>query len=450
MGALRDVEQQIGFCTASDGVRIAYATLGEGTPLVYVCGFPGHLELEWEKPFARALLEALAEGCMLIRYDMRGSGLSDRDVTDLSLDVLTRDLEVVTDHHKLERFALLSLGQLAGPIAMTYAASHPHRVSHLILNSAFLRGDAITTPQRRQAILEYVGQFGVPLDLIAAPTITTEEQRDMREILQLAASRETGVAITSTLYSADVTGVVDRLTMPVLILHGRQDRGIPFRLGRELAARLPQAKFVPFEGNSGVPGAVSHIIIPEIHAFMGIEGKAPEIPGASAQGLVTILFTDVEGSTALTERLGDAPARELLRTHERIIRDQLTQHGGTEVKTTGDGFMATFPSASRALECAIALQRAFAAYEREHPETHVRVRVGLNAGEPIAEADDLFGTAVNLAARIAGQARGGEILASDVVRQLAAGKGFLFAERGETALRGFEDPVRVYEVGWQG
>ena len=115
----------------------------------------------------------------------------------------------------------------------------------------------------------------------------------------------------------------------------------------------------------------------------------------------------------------------------------------------GDGFMVSFSSASRALECAIALQRALAAHNQEHPETPVRVRIGLNTGEPIAEDDDLFGTAVNLAARIAAQAQGGEILASDVVRQLAAGKGFLFADRGETLLRGFEEPVRVYELGWE-
>ena len=115
----------------------------------------------------------------------------------------------------------------------------------------------------------------------------------------------------------------------------------------------------------------------------------------------------------------------------------------------GDGFMASFSSASRALECAIALQRAFTE-RNESAQESVRVRIGLNAGEPIAEDDDLFGTAVNLAARIAALAAGGEIFASDVVRQLVAGKGFLFADRGESALRGFEDPVRVYEVGWEG
>jgi len=186
-----------------------------------------------------------------------------------------------------------------------------------------------------------------------------------------------------------------------------------------------------------------------------LEGAGQEAASEpAAQGLKTILFTDMEGSTALTQRLGDARAREVLRQHERMVREALRAHGGSEVKALGDGFMASFSSATRALECAIAMQRAFAASNAARPEPvegraeQIRVRIGLNAGEPIAEEADLFGTAVNLAARIAAQAAGGEILASDVVRQLVAGKGFLFVDRGDVALRGFEDPVRLYEVRW--
>jgi class 3 adenylate cyclase len=185
------------------------------------------------------------------------------------------------------------------------------------------------------------------------------------------------------------------------------------------------------------------------------EGEESAIaPVLGSEDIHTILFTDVEGSTALTQRLGDAKARDLLREHERITRDALKQHGGSEVKTMGDGFMTSFTSATKALECAIAMQRALG-QRNESAEESVRVRIGLNAGEPIAEDDpggrgDLFGTAVNMAARIAGKAEGGEILASNVVRELVAGKGFLFNDRGETELRGFEDPVRIYEVRWRG
>jgi class 3 adenylate cyclase len=130
------------------------------------------------------------------------------------------------------------------------------------------------------------------------------------------------------------------------------------------------------------------------------------------------------------------------------VREALKAHGGSEVKTMGDGFMASFSSATRALECAIAMQQAFAAHNESAKEP-IRVRIGLNAGEPIAEEEDLFGTAVILAARIAAQAEGGEILAANVVRELAAGKGFMFSDRGDVALRGFEDPVRLFEVRWR-
>jgi len=159
--------------------------------------------------------------------------------------------------------------------------------------------------------------------------------------------------------------------------------------------------------------------------------------------------TGVEGSTALTQRLGDAKARQLLREHERMVREALKAHGGSEVKTMGDGFMASFSSATKALECAIAMQRAFAEHN-ESAEEPINVRIGLNAGEPIAEDDDLFGTAVNEAARITAAAKGGEILASNVVRELAKGKDFLFADRGEASLKGFDEPVRLFEVRWRG
>ena len=444
------MEQQIRFCTASDGISIAYATVGDGPPLIFVSGWPTHLELEWDKPFLRAFLEALAEGSTLFRYDMRGSGLSDRDVSDFSIESLTKDLEAVVDHQKLERFALASLGALAAPIAITYASANPQRVSHLILSSAFSRGSQIISPERQHALTEYVNAFGsLPGDHLDAPNVDNKKQRDARQLARAASSREMLAALLETMFSADVSDRLEHLSLPILVLHGRADNAVPFALGRDLAARLPDAKFVPFEGNSAAAWTQSHVIIPELHRFLGVGSASEESEGPAARELVTIFFTDVEGSTALTERLGDAGAREVLRTHERIVRDALGVHGGSEVKTMGDGFMASFSSASRALECAIALQRAFAERNKSAQEP-VRVHIGLNAGEPIAEDDDLFGTAVNLAARIAAQAAGGEILASDVVRQLVAGKGFLFADRGESALRGFEDPVRVYEVGWEG
>ncbi|MCH8995395.1 MAG: adenylate/guanylate cyclase domain-containing protein [Chloroflexi bacterium] len=166
-------------------------------------------------------------------------------------------------------------------------------------------------------------------------------------------------------------------------------------------------------------------------------------------GSLTILFTDMESSTALRQWLGDEKAQELVRVHNAIVRDALEAYNGSEIKHTGDGIMASFTSTVSALESAIAIQRSVAAHVEAYPEAPLRVYIGMNAGEPIAEEGDLFGTSVDLAKRICDQCQPGEILVSDVVRQLVAGKEFLFSDRGETALRGFEDPVRLYEVRWR-
>ncbi|HJX61189.1 MAG TPA: adenylate/guanylate cyclase domain-containing protein [Dehalococcoidia bacterium] len=445
------MEQQIRFCTSADGVRIAYAVAGEGPPLVYICGWPQHLEMEWQTPFSRAFLEALAQGVTLARYDMRGGGLSDRDVSDLSLEALVSDLEAVIDCLNLERFPLLSLGLLAGPTAVAYAARHAERVSHVILCSTFLRGDGITTPDRQKALIDFTAAFGFPIgDFSDDPALTRDEETAVRRKERAAASPQTHAELLRTLFSANVEGLTERVSAPTLVMHARGDPLIPFGLGREAATRLPQATFLPYEATGAGVWRQADAIIPEIRRFLGVKTAevAPE-RASRVSGVHTILFTDVEGSTALTHKLGDARAREVMREHERMVRTALGAYGGSEVKTTGDGFMASFTSASQALKCAVAMQRAFA----EHNETAdepIRLRMGLNAGEPIAEAEDLFGTAVNLAARIAAEAAGGEILVPTVVRELAAGKGFLFSDRGEAALRGFEDPVRLYEVRWEG
>jgi class 3 adenylate cyclase len=293
-------------------------------------------------------------------------------------------------------------------------------------------------------------------DLIDHPDTDIAQQRDFRELQKAAAPRKVQAAVLRAVYSADLSGLVDRLSMPTLILHGRRDPLIPFAAGRELAVGMPQARFVPFESKTGALWVLGDVLIPEVYRFLGLTDDARS--AAPAAGPVTILFTDVEGSTALTERLGDAGAREVLRQHERTVRECLKAHGGSEVKTMGDGFMASFGSATQAVECAVAIQKAFAVgaglappegAASSAPKEGIRVRVGLNAGEPIAEGEDLFGTAVNLAARIAAEARGEEILVANVVRELAAGKGFAFVDRGEAALKGFEEPVRLYEVRWE-
>ena len=221
----------------------------------------------------------------------------------------------------------------------------------------------------------------------------------------------------------------------------------------------------PVEHNASVPPSLERLIMRLLaktkaerpgsaqEVLAELERAAAEFAGGLAD-VHTILFTDMASSTTLADRLGDAAAQEVRRTHNEIVRTALSANGGNEIKHTGDGIMASFGTASAALQTAIAIQRGVAQHKQERPDSPLRVYVGLNAGEPIAEGDpegriDLFGTSVNLAARICEHANAGQIVAADVVRQLAAGKQFLFSDLGETELRGFEDPVKLWELRWE-
>ncbi len=449
------MEPQIRFCTSSDGVRIAYATVGQGPPLITTPSNWESTTFVLQNRVGGRFYEALAKRHTVIRYDRRGVGLSDRERTDFTLQADLEDLETVADGLALKRFALMGSFHL-GPAAIAYAARHPHRISRLILYGTYACGRVLTREDVKTSLTSMVrSHWGIAsrtLADIAAPGVGGEMLEAIARAARESATGEMVAKLLEMAYATDVVELLPKVKAPTLVLHRRGDRAILFRLSRELASVLPAARLVALEGTIHWPWfGDSDSVLRAIDEFLGegeVAAAEAAAPSREAGGLVTIIFTDVEGSTALTQRLGDAKAREVLRMHERIVRDALKAHRGSEVKTMGDGFMASFASATRALECAIAMQRAFAAHN-ESAEEPIRVRIGLNAGEPIAEEEDLFGTAVILAARIAAKADGEEIVASDVVRQLVAGKGFLFADRGETALRGFEDPVRLYEVRWQ-
>jgi len=447
------VEPRIQYAKTTDGVSIAFWTLGEGPPLVHLPLIFSHIQMEWQLPECRRWYERLAEKRKLVRYDFRGAGLSERNVTDFTVDALVLDVEAVVDRLGLEKFALLGL-QTSGPAAIAYAARHPERVSHLLLWCAYARASDWSRLPQVQAVRALMDKDWTFYTETAAHSLlgwsAGQPARRYAALIRDSVTQEflQAVAIPA-INEFDVTPFLPQVRSPTLVLQRRQ-YALEVDVARGLASRIPDARLVLLEGESGAPYlGDTESVLQAIDEFLG-EGEEPtaktDAPVAGA--FRTVLFTDVEGSTALTQRLGDAKAREVLREHERTVREALKSHGGSEVKTMGDGFMASFSSATRALECAIAMQRAFAQHNQSAEEP-TRVRIGLNAGEPIAEEEDLFGTAVNLAARIAAQAAGGEILVANVVRELAAGKGFLFADRGETVLRGFEDPVRLYQVRWE-
>jgi class 3 adenylate cyclase len=248
----------------------------------------------------------------------------------------------------------------------------------------------------------------------------------------------------------DVTSELVKVKAPTLLVDVPTSSGavLNLDLARSIVSTMPDARLLSsqIQWDAFPPETVDEIL-----AFLGVDIPPRALRFDGVSGIRTVLFTDLVGHTEMMRRLGDERGRAVLREHERITREVLKQYGGDEIKTMGDGFMASFGSASRAVECAIALQKAFAEHNADvgaHGDAPLNVRVGLNAGEPIAEDGDLFGSTVILASRVCAQAGAGKILIPEPVRHLLTGKDFLFADRGEVTLKGFEDAYRLFEVRW--
>jgi class 3 adenylate cyclase/pimeloyl-ACP methyl ester carboxylesterase len=453
------MEPGIQYARTPDRVNIAFWTTGEGMPFVHMPWFrSSHIQREWQIPEYRLWYENLARNLCLIRYDGRGIGMSDRKVSDYSLDALVADVEAVVDRLELDKFALFGVLH-TGPVAIAYASRHPERVSHLILWCTYARSSDYARATQVQATRAFMEKdWELYVQTMAHVRLGWSEGASAQQFAALMRESITPQALRAiwrAYENLDVSALLPDISAPTLVLHRTALEWLGVDVAKDLAAGIPKASLTLLEGSSGAPFLGDSVsVLGAINRFLGFERDLTPIDSRRmAGGPMTILFTDIVGSTALTRRLGDEGARDVLREHERIVRGALAAHGGSEVKATGDGFMASFGSARKALECAIAVQKAFA--QEEAPDgsrngTPLRVRIGLNAGEPVAEDGDLFGTAVNMAARIADQAQGGEILASNVVRELTAGKGFGFTDRGEQVLRGFEDSVHLYAVNWRG
>ena len=450
--------RRVRFATTADGLNIAYATRGNGPMLVIMPGWVSHIEKEPEGPQGE-FDDRLASSHQIVLYDGRGTGLSDRNVDDLSVQARLRDLEAVVDHLGVERFSIFAWSQ-STPVAMVYAAEHPERVERMVLFSSFAGGhrqekDGSALLEAMLALMRAEWGVGARTTLgFVHPDADREEMELGLSLLRAAATGEVAAGILEEgFFRTNVADYLPRIQAPTLVLHRRSDQAVPYESGRQVASLIPNARFVLIDGDHHSPfEGDPEPVLQAIEEFLDVERsepirKAPAVRDAG-EAPVAILFTDMESSTALTQRLGDEAAQELVRTHNDIVRNALIVNGGTEIKHTGDGIMASFASPSRGLDSAIQIQRAFAQHNADHPDAVINVRIGLNAGEPVREQNDLFGQAVQLASRICAQAEPGQILASNVVRELVAGKGFLFADQGTAELRGLEDPVRLYEVRW--
>jgi class 3 adenylate cyclase len=426
--------------------------LGSGPPIVLGSLIPfGHIERAWQIPDLRAWYERLAQLGTVVHYDARGMGMSQRTPADVSVEAHASDIAAVVDAAGEDPVTLIGPFH-SGPAAVTFAAEHPARVQHLVLWCTYARGEDYW--KANQAIgLRNLRHSDYEMFLrTAAHEVIGWDQGPQAaafaEVMQAAVEPDEADRLISALAEVDVSDLLARVIAPTLVLHRRQLQWLDVELSRAIAAAMADARLAIVDGRSPLPGVGDmDAAFEAIAGFMGVE---PGWSGPQPEGSVrAVLFTDLVDHTALMNRLGDERGREVLRGHESVIRTALAEHGGAEVKALGDGLMASFGSVTRAVECAIEIQRGIDAFNADRDDEPVQVRVGLHAGEPVEEDGDLFGSSVILASRITTRAAGGQILASGTVRDLTAGKGFGYSDAGEFIPKGFEDPIPVWEVDWR-
>ena len=430
----------------SGDVHIAYQVVGDGRlDLVYAPAWIGNMELFWEEPSCARFLKRLASFSRLILFDKRGTGSSDRSVEIPIIEQQIDDLTSVMDSVGSERAALLGASE-GGSLCTLFAATHPERTSALILCGAVAttRWSPETpwalTRETFETWIQTVGrEWGGPLAIeLFAPSVAHDQRfRDWwARLLRLAASPATAIALLRMLDDIDVRPVLPTIRVPTLVLHCTGDRAVNVENGRYLGRHIPNAKYVELPGADHFPYVGdTDAILAEIEEFLTGARHAPE----ADRVLATVLFTDIVGSTAHAAGMGDQRWRDLLGSYQALVRGELARSRGREVKTLGDGFLATFDGPARAIRCACAIR------DSVRP-LGIEIRAGLHTGECELMDDDVGGIAVHIGARVAASAAPGEVLVSSTVKDLVAGSGLGFADRGTHHLRGVPGEWRLFAV----
>ena len=444
------------YARTSDGVSLAYWTVGEGPYLIHSQPRVSNVQMEWAIAPIRSWYEQLGKRFTLVRFDRRGEGLSQREGVELSAEAALLDYEAIFDQLDSSSAAVLAV-RPSGTEALMYVSRNPSRVSHLVMlntvgEDAGTQGDSLAS---RANDANWAGTA----ELFAFRYLgwaQTEIGRQYTALIERSSTAEVIRRRAEADGQVDAAALRSTIDVPTLIIAGEgTDRPYEDRLrldaARTLASDIRSAQLAVV---SGLPISPWHVAADQGALADLIEHfvlPAPQHGSTSARSgaggaLQTILFTDLARSTAMQARLGDATAHEILRAHDAAVRTALEQFSGREVKHTGDGMMATFGSATDAVSCALQVRRDIETYNDTHDGEELRVRFGLNAGEPIAEDDDLFGLSVTLAARIGNWGEPGHVVVSNVVRELLLGKGFEFTSVGDATLKGFDEPVALYEV----
>jgi class 3 adenylate cyclase/pimeloyl-ACP methyl ester carboxylesterase len=451
------MKPSVQFARRKDGVTLAYSIFGSGPPLVMPPPWVTSLSFAIEDPFMRKFLDRLAQHLTVIFYDKHGCGQSDKDRKEFTLESELLDLETVVDHIGFEEFSLFGTS-MAGPLSIAYAARHLKRVTHLILYGAFANGENLSQKKVQAAIISLVeaswGLASKALAEIFIPGANADELQSLAKYQRLSSSPDMAARILELVYSIDVTKFLSSIKIPTLILHRDNEKAIPIQHGRHLAAEITEAHFKILSGSYHPPWyGQSDDVINEVLDFFGIvtTGKTRsdvrDLSGEESEPAeqATIVFTDMVSSTDLVNLLGDADARDLFLQHDNIIRNEIKKYSGTELQNLGDGFMLSFDSATAAIKCACAIQK-----EIMQNLPRISIRIGVNTGEIVKrEGRRPFGQAVVIASRIVSECEGGQILISDISKQLAAGSKFSYNEKGKFKPKGFDEDIRIHEVEWK-
>jgi class 3 adenylate cyclase/alpha-beta hydrolase superfamily lysophospholipase len=421
----------------SGDVHIAYQVFGEGpVDLVVGPGFISHVEACWDEPSFARWLTQLGKSARVITFDKRGTGLSDR-VNDLSgLDQRMDDIRAVMDAAGSQRAALFGVSE-GGTLGTLFAASHPERCQALILYGTFARW--FPTEAELNRAIGYMQQYwGSGLSLRRYGPSKLKDPAFLQwwgRLERLGASPSAAIALVRMNSQLDAADILSTIRVPCLVLHRVGDMVVDIEDGRFLAKHIPGARLIELSGEDHLPfiGENAFDIVGHVSEFL--TGVRTEVD--IDRVLATVLLTDIVGSTIKAESLGDRGWRDLLDAHNGTVRKEFTRFRGHEVKSLGDGFLATFDGPARAIRCACAIAQAV-------KPLGIDVRAGLHTGEIEYADDDVRGIAVHLAARVSALAGPGEVLVSRTVRDLVAGSGLRFVERGSHALKGIQEPMQIF------
>jgi pimeloyl-ACP methyl ester carboxylesterase len=430
----------------SGEVNIAYQVLGKGPPdLVLVPGWVSNLDVFWEEPALARFFTRLSSFSRLILFDKRGTGLSDRVADMPSLEVRMDDVRAVMDHAGSERAALFGYSE-GGAMCALFAATYPSRTSALIMHAAFARRSWAPdhpwgrTKAQTEAFLEQLRrEWGGPVAIdTRAPSIAKDERSRQwwARWLRSSASPAAAEMLVRMNAEIDIRPVLHAIRVPTLLLHSRNDRSIDIATSRYMAERIPGAKMVELTGIDHVPwGCDADAILDEIEEFLTGVRRGPE----PDRVLATVLFTDIVGATEKAASLGDRRWRELLDDHHALVRRELARYRGREIDTAGDSFLATFDGPARAVRCACGICDSVRSLG-------IEVRAGLHTGECEVMGEKLAGISVHIGARVAALANPGEVVVSSTVKDLVAGSGLSFRDRGSEYLKGVPGEWRLFAV----